>query len=75
MAEKSLKTINFSFFSFSEKTSPSCENLQDKKKKKKKNWLGWGNLVATDKEICHGKLNILFNTDIFSTVSILERSI
>jgi hypothetical protein len=45
------------------------------KKEKKKNWLGWGNLVATDKEICHGKLNILFNTDIFSTVSILERSI
>jgi hypothetical protein len=54
--EKTLKITKFSFFSFSGKISPSCENLQaEKKKKKKTGWDGWGNLVAMDKEISHGK--------------------
>ncbi len=65
----------FVFFIFGKNFTKLRKFAEEKKEKKKKNWLGWGNLVATDKEICHGKLNILFNTDIFSTVSILERSI
>jgi hypothetical protein len=55
MAEKPPKDHKFFVFFIFWKKFIKLRKFAVEKKKKREHWLGWGNLVATDKEISHGK--------------------